>query len=503
MTRTSQRPTTANEKRALADALLRSAAQGEPLHPLSFAEERLWFLEQLAPGNTAYNYFFASRLRGTLDVDALARALGLVLHRHEALRSRFRYVVGRPLRTIAPPAPLELAVETITAADETAIIRRATAEARRPFDLERGPLLRATLLAIGPEDHVALICLHHIVFDGWSLGIFLREVVTAYGALVEQLPVDLPPLPLRYLDFVRAQRQAGLADRLAGGLAYWRAQFTPPPPFLALPTDRPRPAVQSHRGARRRARVPADAIGPLRSLAQKEGSTLFMTLLTAFAIVLQHRTGQDDLTIGTDAANRPRADVEGLIGLFVNQLALRVRIDGDPGFRTLLGSVTRTCADAYAHQDVPFDAVVAAVQPNRDPSRSPLFQVKLVLQNLPAQRIEMAGLEWALLDVDPGTAKFDLLVNLVESDGGIDGEFEYCTDLFAPDTVAALADDLTAVARHVGTQPDAPVSDLRAALARRALERRRAGEDRARATRQHRLAALADGSRTSRRADAV
>jgi amino acid adenylation domain-containing protein len=352
--------------------------------PLSFAQRRLWFLDQLTPGATVYNVPSPLRLRGPLDPAGLAAALAGVVRRHEALRTRFVEVDGEPWQEALPPRPCALPlVDLVRLAPPrraAELARLASEEAARAFDLARGPLLRATLARIAAEEHVLLLTLHHIAFDGWSEGVLLGELETLYAAARERRPSPLPEPPVQYADFAAWQR-AWPREVLARQLAYWRRQLGGAPAALELPADRQRPPVQSFRGASRELRLPAELTALLRRAARREGVTLYMLLLAAFAALLARTTGQKDLLIGTPVANRTRSEIEGLIGFFVNTLALRLRCDGDPEFRRVLAAARDTALAAFAHEDLPFEALVEELQPRRDMSRNPLVQVLLVLQS--------------------------------------------------------------------------------------------------------------------------
>ncbi|HVR96627.1 MAG TPA: amino acid adenylation domain-containing protein, partial [Thermoanaerobaculia bacterium] len=401
--------------------------------PLSFAQQRLWFLDQLAPGGAVYNMPLAVRLTGEVEPARLARIFAAIVRRHEALRTTFTSREGRPVQRIAAPR-VELPVLDLSQADEREALRLAREEAERPFDLERGPLLRLALLRLGEQDHVLLMTMHHIVSDGWSMGVLLREVV----ALYEGLP--LPELGVQYADFAVWQRRWLHGEVLEAQLAYWRRQLADAPRVLELPTDQSRPAVQTFRGASLPLRLPARLSERVRALGRREGATSFMTLLAAWSALLVRHTGQPEVLVGTPIAGRNRSEIEGLIGFFVNTLALRADLSDAPGFGTLLGRVRRTALDAYTHQDLPFDRLVEELVPERDLSRSPLFQVMFTLQNAAGERLDLPGLTLAPIAVESRTTKFDLTLALQEHDGGFDGEIEYNTDLFDAGTAARLRD---------------------------------------------------------------
>ncbi|HEX2569410.1 MAG TPA: amino acid adenylation domain-containing protein [Polyangia bacterium] len=437
--------------------------------PLSFAQQRLWFLDRLAPGSPFYNIPVAVRVTGALSVEALERSLGEVVRRHEALRTRFetREAEGRRVQRIAPRLDLPLARVDLAPLPEDVREARALAlareEAQRPFDLEHGPLLRATLLGLGPEDHVLLLTMHHIVSDGWSMDVLVRELGALYPALAEGRPAPLPALSIQYADYAAWQREWLAGDVLDRQLAYWKRQLGGALPVLELPAHlggRPRPPVQTHRGAQHLFTLPAALSAALASLSRQEGVTLFMTLLAAFQTLLHRYTGQDDVIVGSPIAGRTRPETEGLIGFFVNTLALRTDLGGQPRFRDLLGRVREVTLGAYAHQDVPFEKLVEVLQPERDLGRSPVFQVLFVLQNLPATTLELPGLTLQLLAVDGGVAKFDLTMSLEETGEGLLGALEYNTDLFAPATMARLAQHFRTLLEGIVAHPEHTLAEL-------------------------------------------
>ena len=438
------------------------AAQREV--PLSFAQERLWFFEQLEPGRPVNNIPIALRLQGRLDVRALEQALGEILRRHAALRTAFHKVNGRPVARVAPAAPFRLAV--VELGDQAGAAATAQAErlmdheARSPFDLERAPLLRATLLRLGPEDHRLLLTLHHIVSDGWSLGILYRELASLYEAFARGQLSPLPDPPLQYADFAHWQREWLQGDRLNRHLAYWKEHLAGPPPALALPTDRPRPALQTYRGATARFHWRTELALALKELAQREQTTLFMVLLAAFHTLLHRYTSQDDIVVGSPVAGRMQIETEGLLGLFVNTLALRVSLAGDPTFQQLLQRVREAALAAYAHQDLPFEKLVDALQPERDLSLSPLVQVMFILQNEPLGALKLPGLQVTSCPVASGTAKFDLTFSLEETATGLEAAVEYNTDIFDAPTIARMAGHFGTLLEAVAANPSDRLSGL-------------------------------------------
>src|SRR5215212_4090748 len=358
--------------------------------PLSFAQSRLWFLDQLDPGSTAYNLPFAIRVTGRLDVVALERSLNAIVQRHEVLRTTFPAVDGQPIQVIAPTLTLELPLTDLRAMPaaerEREIFRYATHAVQQPFDLARGPLIAVKLLKLAADDYVILLIMHHIVFDGWSTGVLLQEIMALYDAFANRQPSPLPALPIQYADFAIWQREWLQGEVVRSQLAYWRQQLrggraNRTLPTLDLPLDRPRPPRQTHSGARSFRAFPLALAESLTNLSQREGATLFMTLLAAFNVLLYRYTGQLDIIVGTPIANRDFVELEQLIGFFVNTLLLRSDLAGAPSFRRLLGRVREMTLEAYAHQNIPFEQVAHELQPERNLSNQGLFQVMFILQN--------------------------------------------------------------------------------------------------------------------------
>jgi amino acid adenylation domain-containing protein len=443
--------------------------------PLSFAQQRLWFLDQLEPNSPFYNNPVALRLSGGLDVAALERSLNEIVRRHETLRTTFAAVDGRPVQVIAPALSVSLPVTDLRDLPETEreaeALRLATEEARRPFSLAHGPLLRFGLLRMADEEYIALLTMHHIVSDGWSMGVLIREVAALYSAFMSEQPAPLPDLPVQYADVVVWQ-QAWLQGEGADGqaesplqiqLAYWKQQLDGErgkPPLLDLPTDRPRPAIQSANGATHSFALPRALTDALQALSREEGATLFMSLLAAFQVVLSRYSGQDDFCVGAPIANRTRAETEGLIGFFVNTLVLRADLTGEPTFRALLAQVREQALGAYTHQDLPFEMLVEALQPERNLSYNPLFQVMFVLNNAPMQAVQLPSLTMRPLQVESGTARFDITLSMAEGPEGLAGALEYNTDLFEAPTIARLVEHLAVVLEGIVADPDQPVATL-------------------------------------------
>ena len=431
---------------------------------LSHAQQRLWVLEQIEPGTPTYNVPVALRLSGALDPAVLARTLAEILRRHEGLRTDFPQVDGAPAARIHPPLPLPLPLEALDALPaaerEPEAMRRMEALARLPFDPGEGPLLRAALYRLRDDEHLLLVCVHHIVFDGWSMGILVREIDAVYAAFAAGLPSPLPELPVQYADFAHWQRRWLDGAVLEEQLRYWLDRLGGGAPALELPTDRPRPPQPSRRGAVLPLRIAPELTVALAALSRREGATLFMTLLAAFATLLHRYTGQDDVRVGAPIAGRGHADTEGLIGFFVNTLVLRSGFAGDPTFRELVGEVRETALGAYAHQDPPFEQLVEAVQPERDLSRAPLVQAVFALQNLPSPPPAAGGLAITTVETTTRTAKFDLSLMLQEGSEGLVGALEYDAELFDDATAERMLGHYRRLLAAAAAGPDRPVRAL-------------------------------------------
>jgi len=438
--------------------------------PLSFAQQRMWYLAQLEPGGFTYNVPWFLRLTGALDLVALTAALRRVIDRHDILRTRYVELAveldGEPRQIIAPDATgVTLTVETV---DESTIAARAVHEAQQPFDLATGPLIRARVLRVSANDHVLLLTMHHIVCDGWSIGIALRELGAAYRGEA------LAPLAIQYADFAAWQRAQLTGARLADDLAYWRAQLTGAPPMIELPLDRPRPAARTVRGAAIDRVLPASIARATRAFAQRESVSEFMTLLAAYGALLARHAGQPDVVIGSPIAGRDRGEVEPVIGLFVNTLALRVDTAGELTFRQLVARVRETCLAAYAHQALPFDRVVDALKPDRDPRTTPIFQVMFAVKTAQPADLGVPGLTARPLDVHPGMAKFELTLFAHLTDDGLATTWEYNTDLFDRLTIEHMAAHFEILLGQLIANPDrtldqTPMIDAREHAALRAL----------------------------------
>ncbi|HZF08985.1 MAG TPA: amino acid adenylation domain-containing protein, partial [Thermoanaerobaculia bacterium] len=438
--------------------------------PLSFAQQRLWFIDQLDPGNPTYNIPCALELKGELAVTALRRSFGEVVRRHEVLRTTFSSSTRGSRGTvqrIAPHRPLPPSfMPVVSLAGLPAEVRRAearrlaAAHARHRFDLRSGPLLKLLLLGLGAREHILLVTLHHIVADGWSARVLLHELEVLYGAFRRGAPSPLPELPIQYVDFAVWQRQWLSGDVLAAQLAYWQNQLAGAPRRLELPTDRPRPAVPSHRGAGVTVHFKGRLSQALAALGQGERATPFMTLLAAFGVLLGRSANQERVLVGTPIANRNRREIEGLIGFFVNTLVLSVDLSGAPTFRQLLGRVRQEALGAFTHQDLPFERLVDAVDPDRDPRQSSLFQVMFALQNAAGEEPHLAGLTTRAFQVSQKTSKFDLTLALTAEADRIDGAVEYSSDLFDARTIERTMRRLETLLLAIVDGADRPISDL-------------------------------------------
>ena len=425
--------------------------------PLSFAQERLWFLEQLSPGGHVYTIPGALRLEGLLDAGALEAALGEIVRRHEALRTRFPSDGGRPWQEVLPPEPFRLPVEPVAAVELEGRIR---AEVERPFDLERGPLFRAALLRLHADEHVLVLAMHHAVSDGWSLGVFFGELSALYGAFREGRGSPLPEPAVQYGDYAVWQRAWLRGEALEAQLAYWRERLAGAP-ALELPTDHPRPAVQGFAGARHELLLAAEEMEGVRRLARREGATPYMMLLAGLQVLLGRYAESEDVVVGSPIAGRTRRETEGLIGFFVNTLALRTDLSGDPAFREVVGRVREGALGAYAHQEVPFERLVEELKVERDLSRSPLVQVTLALHNTPGEEPELAGVRAEWLGLEQDTAKFDLSLDAFEESGGaLRLAADYRTDLFERGTVERLVEHLRRVLAGAAAAPERRIGEL-------------------------------------------
>ncbi|WP_292779568.1 non-ribosomal peptide synthetase [Nostoc sp. NMS9] len=432
--------------------------------PLSFAQQRLWFLDQLQPLSAFYNVPVALRLVGTLEVAALQQSLQEIIHRHEALRTNFIKVDGKPTQVIQTQANWKVSIVDFkylsTTEQEIATQKLAQQQAIQPFNLATEPLVRATLIVLSKTEHALLVCMHHIVFDGWSVGVFVQELAALYNAYSQGQPSLLAPLPIQYADFAIWQRNWLQGDVLQSQLSYWQQQLKDAPALLSLPTDRPRPSVQTDNGAYQEFALSKELTSGLTQLSQQQGVTLFMTLLAAFDTLLYRYTGQEDILVGSPIANRDRSEIEELIGFFVNTLVMRTDLAGNPSFSELLGRVREVALSAYAHQNLPFEMLVEALQPERDLSYTPLFQVMFALQNASTSQVELTGLTVTPLITEGATAKFDLSLLMQNTATGLVGFWEYNTDLFDASTIERMTGHFVTLLEGIITNPQQLISQF-------------------------------------------
>ncbi|MFI0773114.1 condensation domain-containing protein, partial [Streptomyces sp. NPDC021218] len=433
---------------------------------LSFAQRRLWFLDQLAPGSAEYVIPYAFRVRGVFDIGVLESAFSGVLGRHEVLRTRFAVDgEGEPVQVVDPSSELKISVidlgeEPDPVERERVAFELAEREASLGFDLAAGRLVRVTVVSLSVDEHLLLVSMHHVVADGWSMGVLARELREFYAAGLEGRDVDLPQLPVQYADFAVWQREWLSGEVLERQLVFWREQLAGLEP-LELPTDRPRPLVRSSAGGAVRFGVSADVARRLSGIATWQSASLFMVGLAAFQVVLSRWSGQDDVAVGSPIAGRNRAEVEDLVGFFVNELVMRSDLSDNPSFTDLLGRVRETALGAYEHQDLPFERLVEDLAPERDLSRNPLFQVSFVLQNFEDGEWVLPGLEMEPVEVATTISKFDLILSLTErSDGGLDGEVVFSSELFDESTAARLAGHFVRVLESVSADPGQRVGQI-------------------------------------------
>ncbi|WNN92284.1 non-ribosomal peptide synthetase [Gloeocapsopsis dulcis] len=432
--------------------------------PLSFAQQRLWFLTQLEPDSPFYNIPAAVRLQGELNLNALQQTFTEILHRHETLRTNFQKMEGQAITIINEATPLVLPLLDLSQLpleqQELEVKQQAAQEAQQPFDISRDYLLRVKLLRLREQEHIVLLTMHHIASDGWSIGVLVQELATLYPAFCHGQPSPLTELPIQYVDFAAWQRQWLQAQVLESQISYWRQQLENAPKLLELPTDYPRLATQTFQGATYSFNISEELSVALNKLSQQQGSTLFMTLLAAFQTLLWRYTGQEDIVVGSPIANRNRAEIEGLIGFFVNTLVLRTNLAGNPRFEELLKRVREVALGAYAHQDLPFELLVEQLQPQRDLSYTPLFQVMFVLQNAPMSALELPGLTLSPVESESNTSKFDLTLYLSETESGIVGNLEYNTDLFQEGSIQRMVEHLQILLSGIVVNPQQRLSEL-------------------------------------------
>lgn len=439
--------------------------------PVSFAQQRLWFLAQLEPDGWSYNIPFALRLVGTLDISALVNSFNAVVHRHESLRTTFHVVDGQPVQRIALEEQITIPVEDLSkladAERHEEARRLTTVEMQRPFRLDQEVPIRLRLLRLKQQEHVLSIVLHHIAADAWSIALLAHEVAVFYEMFIrghdstsDRSPEVLPNLPIQYADFAHWQRQWLQGDVLETHLSYWKQQLGTNPPVLRLPCDRPRPSVPTYRGAQFAFSIPLSVTQQFQTFSRQKGCTLFMSLLAAFKVLLFRTTGQEDILVGTDVANRNREETEGLIGFFINLLPLRTDLSGNPIFTDLLKKVRSVALEAYAHQDLPFEKVVESLKIKRDLSSNPLVQTLFVLQNVPESSIELPGLDMDALDLETEVSRFDLALFMEETEEGLSGTWKYSTDLFNESTIVRLSNGFMTLLERITAHPEIRIQDL-------------------------------------------
>ena len=432
--------------------------------PLSFAQQRLWFLAQLEPESPFYNIPAAVRLQGELNVEALQQSLNEIVRRHEALRTNFQTIEGQAVAVISEQKPLTLPILDISSLSafeqEAEVKEQAAQEARQPFNISSDHLLRVKLLRLGEQEHIVLLTMHHIVSDGWSVGVLVEELATLYSNFCNGEPLTSEELPIQYVDFAAWQRQWLQGEVLQTQISYWLKQLENAPKVLELPTDHPRPAIQTFRGATYSFKLSKELSTALNKLSQQQGTTLFMTLLAGFQTLLWRYTAQEDIVVGSPIANRNRAEIERLIGFFVNTLVLRTNLGGNPSFEELLKWVREVALGTYAHQDLPFELLVERLKVERDLSHAPLFQVMFVLQNAPMSALELPGLTLTPLEGYSDTSKFDLTLYMTETLEGLVGSLEYNTDLFEENTIYRMAGHLQRLLEEIVANPQQRLSEL-------------------------------------------
>jgi pristinamycin I synthase-3/4 len=449
----------ASEEKTEAEKPIAPASRDEDL-ALSFAQQRLWFLDQLDPENAVYSVPWAIGLSGPLRMAALQNALDVLVQRHEVLRTSFPSVDGNPLQLIAAAASIAIDAIDMQNSNDSALQNKLAQLAQAPFNLSEGPLFRAHLICTDENEHILILVMHHIISDGWSLNIMFRELVLAYESACAGQRVELPPLPIQYADYATWQRQWLTGDELDRQVNYWRDQLTGAPAKLELPTDKPRPAVQTFNGDYVSRMLSSELQLALKEIARDNGCTLYMVLLAAFNVLLYRYSGQDDLVVGTPIAGRRRSELDGLIGFFINTLVLRSDASGEPTFIDFLERVRKTALGAYASQELPFEKLVDELQPVRDMSHTPLFQVMFILQNAPWDAETFEELEARPVPLKFGTAKFDLTLSMAEREDGLEAYFEFNTDLYEKSTVERMLDHLEVLAAGIIENPQQRISEL-------------------------------------------
>ena len=434
--------------------------------PASFAQQRLWFLHELTPESTAYQLHLSLRINGPLDVEVLEQVFTEIVRRHEILRTTFASVDGKLVQVIAEPMPFKLAIADLPPEGrEEQAMRLATEEGYRPFDLKRDLVLRATLWRLDTNEHILGLTTHHIASDEWSMGVLVREALLLYDAFSNGRPSPLAALPVQYADYAVWQRARFDGERLAAEIEYWKKQLGDGPYVLELPTDRPRPAIQTSRGSHLPLNVSRSLVDELKVLSREEEATLFMAVLAVYKILLHHNTRQDSIIVGTPIADRPQIETEELIGFFVNMLVMRTDLSGDPSFRKLLGRVREVALGAYAHQSLPFDKLVEELAPARDLSRNPLFQAAFSFDSSTPEEFKLSQLDIQVVEVEGRPTRFDLVVALRDTVEGMTGAIQYNSDLFNASRIMRMRDHFAMLLEKVATNPDAKLSELMDQLA--------------------------------------
>jgi len=439
----------------------------QPLNncPLSYDQERLWSLNQSAEGNPAYVIYTASRLEGRLDVAVMQRAINEIVRRHEILRATFAMIDGSPVMVIAPQLQLPLPVDDLMSLPASErlqeAMRRVNLAAGKAFDLSCGPLVRVGLLRLDEQDHVFYINLHHTITDRWSAVLVEEELAVLYDAFSKGEPSPLAEMPVQFPDFAAWQRQWLQGETLAAQSVYWQQQLADAPLVLQLPTDHPRPPVQQFRGAREHILIPKRLLAALKSLSQREGATMFMTMLAAYNLLLYRYSQQGDILIGLTISNRERPETVGMLGYLLNMIVLRTRLAGHLSFRQLLQQVRAAVIGAFAHQDMPFGLLIKQLQPPPDPSRSPIFQVSYIYLDFPELgAMNQVGLRATGLNPDNGSSRFDLTLALTEKSAGLDALFEYNTDLFEAASIRRMLEHFVSMLEAIASDADRPLAEL-------------------------------------------
>src|ERR1700704_553714 len=434
--------------------------------PASFAQQRLWFLDQLEPGTAAYNLVRAFRITGSLNIQALTAAIRGIVDRHKALRTVFETVEGEARQVVLSNVHVQVPIIDLThlpaSQTEPEAIRIAGEEGKKPFDLTRGPLFRTLLVRLNKDQYLLVLAMHHIITDGWSISILFRELARSYEGFVDGKEPDLPELPVQYAEYAQWQREYSRSDAVVNQVEYWKNKLAGAQTILDLPVDHTRPSTHSWHGATEDLTLDSRVMAELKKFAQQEGATLFMASMAVFQALLWHYTGQENILVGSPTAARSQIEIENLVGFFVNTLVFRADFSGDMTFRDLVRQVRACALEAYAHQDVPFEKLVEELLPQRSMNTSPLFQVMFTFQNIPKQVFEISGLKMKELEFETGIAKFDLAVEAFEDDddGGFHCRFEYNTDLFEKQTILRELGHFRNLVNAVLKSPDAPLARI-------------------------------------------